>query len=351
MVRLAILGACVVLAACAPLPSLPEDPSLVGQVQPCFELWFATNREVRQTPKEGEQFGDGLEDAIRYGRRCVPLGGGVSTASAQPGKADHLSLPEWEEGLKTALAAPDEKPRDLVIYIHGFDNTFEVSMAQAGRLGAALKLSGPLLMFSWPSRGKAGPLSYLADLNAMDNSVEELGQILVAALQMAGPGRVHVIAHSMGCYGLLRTLNSPRFQKQLGPPGGQFGQLVLAAPDIDDRLFRRLISAAPGLARRVTVYVAEEDMAIKASEMMHGRPRVGPGTGRALQGTVDTVRVDGRADTFNLGHSYLREVAQVVTDISTLIRTGASLDERMAGNGFPELADASSNTWVIRIPR
>lgn len=222
-------------------------------------------------------------------------------------------------------------------------------MVRLAILGACV--SGPLLMFSWPSRGKADPLSYLADLNAMDNSVEELGEILVAALRLAGPGRVHIIAHSMGCYGLLRTLNTPGFQKRLGPPDGQFGQLVLAAPDIDDRLFRRLVNAAPGLARRVTVYVAQEDMAIKASEMIHGRPRVGPGTGLALQGTVDTVRVDGRAETFNLGHSYLREVAQVVTDISTLIHTGASLDERQASNGFPELADAASNAWVIRIPR
>lgn len=345
-----MLGVCVALGACAPLPTVPADTPLIGQARPCFELWFATNRDLRQTPTEGERFGDGLEDAMRYGHRCVPLNGDVSTASAQATKTGQLSLAEWEQGLKTTLTPEDEKPRDVVIYIHGFDNTFEASTEQAGHLGAALKLTGPLVMFSWPSRGKADPLSYLADLNAMDNSVEELGQVLASALKLAGPGRVHVIAHSMGCYGFLRALNSPGFQKRMGTLDGQFGQLVLAAPDIDDRLFRRLVAVAPGLARRVTVYVAAEDMAIKASEMLHGRPRVGLWTGRALRGTVDTVQVDGRAHTFNLGHSYLRDAPEVVNDISMLLHTGASLDERKISNGFPELADASTNTWVIRIP-
>jgi esterase/lipase superfamily enzyme len=32
-----------------------------------------------------------------------------------------------------------------------------------------------MAMFSWPSQGKHGPLNYLADITAIENSEDELG--------------------------------------------------------------------------------------------------------------------------------------------------------------------------------
>jgi esterase/lipase superfamily enzyme len=75
---------------------------------------------------------------------------------------------------------------------------------------------------------------------------------------------VHVIAHSMGNRGLLRSM-------QRIASGAQhtartvFGHIVLAAPDIEARVFRDLVRVYERVAVRTTLYASSKDRALVSS--------------------------------------------------------------------------------------
>ena len=48
--------------------------------------------------------------------------------------------------------------RDVLIYVHGFNQTFEVAALDAARLSDGIRFRGETMVFSWPS--KAGLFDY-----------------------------------------------------------------------------------------------------------------------------------------------------------------------------------------------
>jgi esterase/lipase superfamily enzyme len=262
---------------------------------------------------------------------------------------DFSDAAAWERAVLSTL---DCDTRDVVVFIHGYDNTFDQTAEVAANLGATLKLPGVMAFFSWPSRGRQDPLNYLWDLTAVENSEEEIAGFLARLGRIAGPGRVHIIAHSLGAYGLLRALQSATARAEILEPKMHFGQIIFAAPDMDERLFRRLVGIIPKLAQRITLYVADQDMAVFASEFIHGDQRIGllPSVPPVpiLDG-IDTIEVLGRRSRVELGHSYFRDAPDVFRDIQTLIHYGEAPALRELRNGFP-IPDAPSRgaAWVIR---
>ncbi len=62
--------------------------------------------------------------------------------------------------------------RDLLIYVHGFNNTFEAAALDAARLSNGIKFAGDTMVFSWPSR--ASLLDYMDVFTA---SVSRIGPL------------------------------------------------------------------------------------------------------------------------------------------------------------------------------
>ena len=331
----------------------------------CYPVWFATNRAPRVATDLSQGFGDVTDDSIHYGRVVVPLSNvpvslapvthlwGRLTESGpgiplEPGGAQTDAL-GWAHDLRHVVSGFDPKERDIVVYIHGFGVSFDDAAEQAAQLGSRLRVPGVMAMFSWPSHGRQGPLNYLSDLTAVENSEEELADFLARLGRLAGPGRVHVIAHSLGVYGFLRALHAATAQAQIIEPKMHFGQIILAAPDIDERLFRRLVRVAPALSEKTTLYVADEDLAVRASERSHGDRRAGLLPTSPLVGAIDTIEVLGRASRVQVGHSYFRDDPSVLKDIQTLIYFGESPAERQQRNGFPLTGQPPRRaSWVIR---
>ena len=363
------VAAPLLLAACASTELQAPQPVCANEFTAhCYPVWFATNRAPLDRADLSLGFGDSTDDSVHYGRVLVPLPP-VPAASAPVSQlwsrladpAQAIALQDghrlndsaaWERDLHQVLSVLDPKERDVVVYIHGFGNSFEETAEQAAMLGATLRVPGVMAMFSWPSHGKQGPFNYLSDLTAVENSEEELAGFLARLGRMAGSGRVHIVAHSLGVYGLLRSLQSATAQAQIIEPKMHFGQIILAAPDIDDRLFRRLVAVVPALCEKTTLYVADADLAVKASELIHGDHRVGLLPTAPLTGGIDTVEVLGRASRVEVGHSYFRDGPGVLKDIQTLIYFGESPPLRQQRNGFPLAADPPRpDTWSIRNER
>ena len=59
------------------------------------------------------------------------------------------------------LAGNSGGTRDVLLYVHGFNSSFETAALDAARLSDALKFRGDTVLFSWPSRDSV--FDYLAD--------------------------------------------------------------------------------------------------------------------------------------------------------------------------------------------
>jgi esterase/lipase superfamily enzyme len=239
-----------------------------------------------------------------------------------------------------AAFASDLSQDDVLLYIHGYDNTFEDALLRAAQLQLDLDFPGKTVAFSWPSLGKEvayadddpeqGRLAYRDDLQAADASVEALVETL-QTLAPAGRGRrIHVVAHSMGNRILLGAL------RQLAASGQAplIDQLVMAAPDV---AVKELAEAEPALAQlagRTTIYCSQKDIALMVSSRIHAlldallAERAG-GLVRCYP-RCDSISADLVNSYFamNGGHCYFAEAPQMVQDLHLLVCFQLPPDQR-----------------------
>jgi esterase/lipase superfamily enzyme len=170
---------------------------------------------------------------------------------------------------------------DVLIYVHGFKQTFETAALDAAHLSDAIRFRGRTMLFSWPS--KAGLFDYAYDRESAMWSRDDLERVLNSIVVTPGSGRVHIVAHSMGT---MLTLESLR---QLHARYGdtvidKIGAVVFAAPDIDMDVFSAAITRIGLLARKITVIAATNDRALALSgKLAGGMTRVGAAEKAAIE--------------------------------------------------------------------
>ena len=128
----------------------------------------------------------------------------------------------------------------------------------------------------------------------------------------------------MGNLALLRVIDriAARASANLGI---RFGQIFLAAPDVDRDLFLKLATAYPKLAERTTLYVSPKDQAIRVARWLSDASRVGLTPPRTIVDQIDTIEVS--ADLFDrlfsLNHSYFANAEPLLYDMFYLLRSNA----------------------------
>ena len=219
----------------------------------------------------------------------------------------------------TAAGAAAAEPEAL-IFIHGYSCSFEDAARRAAQVAYDLDFKGVPMLFSWPSAEKT--TGYTIDENNARWSQDYFAEFLELVRTKLGLNRVHVIAHSMGNRLLTETL--PHF----GPEGAEIHQVMFAAPDIDAGTFRQLAAAFRGKASRFTLYASSNDLALKASKLVHGESRAGDaGADLVVLDGIDTVDAS-TVDTALLGHSYFGDERTLLSDLFVLVRSGAGPDDR-----------------------
>jgi esterase/lipase superfamily enzyme len=170
---------------------------------------------------------------------------------------------------------------DVLIYVHGFKQTFETAVLDAARLSDGIKFRGRTMVFSWPS--KAGLFDYAYDRESAMWSRDDFEGVLHFTMASPGAGRIHIVAHSMGT---MLTLESLR---QLHARNGdnvadRIGSVVFAAPDIDMDVFSSAINRIGPLAGKITVIAATNDRALALSgRIAGGMTRVGAAEKAAIE--------------------------------------------------------------------
>jgi esterase/lipase superfamily enzyme len=326
-----------------------------------YPLWFGTNRRPVDPHHPARGFSAEREDngRVHHGRcqvtvpRWHTIGelGSPWWKRLLTGRDDRLRL-DWAglralaaadfwSDVRGALEAHDPGERTALVFLHGYCNTFEDAALRAAQVGCDLGAPGLTAFFSWPSRGKHR--DYTRDEASIEASEGPIAEFLTRFAEDAGAERVHLIAHSMGNRGLLRSLH--RIADRV-TAGGRvpFGQIFLAAPDVDADLFRQLADVYQRVARRTTLYASSRDRALAASGFVHGFRRAGYVPPVTVLPGIDTVEVTDVDLTF-LGHGYYGEVRDVLHDMHALLRHDDPPAKRMGLR--PAATPEGQGYWVI----
>ncbi|MFT3998494.1 MAG: alpha/beta hydrolase, partial [Asticcacaulis sp.] len=166
------------------------------------------------------------------------------------------------------------KQREVMVFIHGYNTSFEGAALRTAQLAVDLGLDGAPILYSWPS--KASLLGYSDDAAMAQNErqINDLVAFLREVSRTTGATRVNVVAHSMGNRLLVRALT--RLASQADKPA--FGEVVFGAPDVGVDEFRRAWPKIRTLGKRMTVYASSRDKALQVSKQLNRISRVGDAT-------------------------------------------------------------------------
>ncbi len=316
-------------------------PSAKGVVYP---VWFGTNR---QPLPDKPGFTGARHPSTTLGRvevfipeahRFGELGSSFWTRLLRFDlRDDHLSIQQVATLDPTAFYADihqamqaardsNEEPQALV-YLHGFNVSFEAAAIRTAQIGCDLEVPGATAFFSWPSRGSVA--AYPADEASIEASERAITDFLIDFTSNCGAAKVHLIAHSMGNRGLLRALQRIAATTQSSSRPIRFGQIFLAAPDVDRDLFLDLARLYPAYSDRTTLYASRSDLAVHLSHRLHDAPRAGYFTPYTVVDGIDTIEVPD-FDLDLLGHSYFAEAEALLYDLHSLMRNQASLRRKPA---------------------
>jgi esterase/lipase superfamily enzyme len=311
-----------------------------------YPLWFGTNRKPIDPSNISKGFSGERDQQLRFGTCQVtvpkshkigsigsPWWQRLLTQTDDSLKLVQDSMMEWQSqafwtNIQQALQDHDPSERMGLVFIHGFNVSFEAAALRAAQIGVDLQVPGVTAFYSWPSKGKLA--GYPADEDSIRASEAYITEFLVNFVKHSGAKQVHLIAHSMGNRGLLRSIQRIAQQAQ-EQSQIRFGQIFLAAPDEDPDVFGDLAIAFQQVAQRTTLYISAKDKALASSGLIHNVPRAGFSPPITIVPGVDTVEVS-KIDLTLLGHGYYGDARPVLQDMYSLIRQNTEPGERFGLN-------------------
>jgi esterase/lipase superfamily enzyme len=324
-------------------------------------VWFGTNRAPLDAADHSKGFGNERDPAgtVHYGTCSVEIPhthqfGSLGTPFWKRWLRleftdDHLKLrkvtpitseAEFLTQLREELEAQAEADQVLLVYLHGFNVSFEEAALRSAQIGFDLKVPGATAFYSWPS--KADVKQYPADIARVEASEVQIADFLTAMVRRSGATRVHVIAHSMGNRGFGRAV-ARLTAHAASTTGVRFGQILLAAPDVDVDLFRQLAAVYPKISERTTMYVSGRDRALGVSSWLQDSDRAGFTPPVTVVEDIDTVEVTD-IDVTLLGHGYYAEAEPVLYDMKELIDGNTPPERRLRISARTE---GSKRYWAI----
>jgi len=254
-------------ARCTAQPGAAID----GQALPLF---FATSRlpdcrtpDIRLLTHRG--------DHMRYGRFAAPR------ETEFGGKKDLLTPMAFQaagDWWKALQAETDRRQGRVLLYVHGYRESFETTSKDATQIARMTGFDGPVIEYSWPSQHKI--LSYAVDETNMYHDVRNFRDFLKTLAEQGWVKEIVIVSHSLGARLVIPAVSYVD-RASSSADSSNISNIILASPDIDRETFERDIEeevlAARRVARdrRITVYVSHNDKALAASRTLHGYPRLG----------------------------------------------------------------------------
>lgn len=194
----------------------------------------------------------------------------------------------FEAELASHISGRVGSNRDVLVFVHGFNTGFDEARFRLAQIVTDGGFNGVPVLFTWPSKGSL--LGYGSDREAATASRDALERLLRTLAATPDVGRIHVLAHSMGGWLAMEALRETAISGH-ADLDGHLGDIILAAPDIDQAVFRQQLERL-GPGARVSVFASTGDRALAISGFMADGPRLG---------AIDPSTPEGRAAIEGLG--------------------------------------------------
>jgi esterase/lipase superfamily enzyme len=195
---------------------------------------------------------------------------------------------EFRQELAAHLSGRIGSNRDVLLFVHGFNTSYEEARARAAQIVADSHFGGVAVLFTWPSQSEL--FGYVSDKDNAMASRDALQALMHDLGQTPGVGKIEILAHSMGGWLSMEALR----QSAIGGDrtlSGKLGTVILASPDIDMDVFASQMARVK--PARVIVLATPADRALSISSAIAlSRPRVG---------AIDASKPEDRAEIENLG--------------------------------------------------
>lgn len=228
--------------------------------------------------------------------------------------------------------------RALIIFIHGFKNTFDFAVRRAIAFSEDFGLEAPVLVYSWPSRGDLSGYNY--DRASVDFTRPFTKELVEALSQRDELKSISVLAHSMGSQVAFQAL------EYLTASGKSIQGMAFVAPDVPRTVFVQGIQRYGSSTKLVTMYANEHDRALFSSSQWNGEAPAGLGGSSRLTTsgveTVDVSEVD--AQLIEINHSHGFDVPEVAKDVSVVVRQNL----RASLRNLPSSKQNGMTYWMIQ---
>ena len=295
------------------------------------------------------------EEKVRF--PATPLPFSISGGSVVYDPVPLASYARASASLKSTLSRSLEQAETdhVILYIPGFNNSFETSAFNLLELWTASDRTGVPIVFSWPTE-LSSPLNYFADTQDGAFAVFHLKETIRLIAATDAVSSVSVVAHSHGASiattALRELLIEERGAGRSLADTYDIETLILAAPDIDLGVMeQRLVTEAFGAGfGQINVYINPDDDALGIAQLVFRNQRFGsslvsdfsPETRAALSGlnTVHFIAVEDAKGAAR--HNYFRLHPGVLADIGMTLRTGAKPTDEAR-----PLNQEDSNFWTL----
>lgn len=180
----------------------------------------------------------------------------------------------FQDRLRQSLAGKPPTQRVVTVFVHGYNATQSESAFRAAQIAHDFGLPGALVIYSWPSLGRASGYAY--DNDSMLFARDGLERLL-RLVRDVGAGEVLIIAHSMGSALTMEVLRQSDL-RQPGWVGNNVNAVILISPDLDVEVFRNQIGTLQKVPQPFVIMVSAADRVLSLSAFLRGdtnRERLG----------------------------------------------------------------------------
>jgi esterase/lipase superfamily enzyme len=433
--NVATLAACVLVGGCATVEQLMPTPTVyVGEGakkvfldipadsrKPSIDLLYITDRAPGSEAAKTLPYSADRSRSMAFGSVTVEIGQGIdwgtlaaqSTVSKRSVPLDLKLGPTTELGRfppipysvvvtpagltrNPAVVEAHEKatatlqaevarrlaaaPRkEVVLYVHGYHNTFQDASFTMGDLCHFLGREFVCSIFTWPAGGSRGLFfGYNVDRESGEYAVHHLKQAIRIVADTPGVERVHLLAHSRGTDVLATALRELSIEAhtsgEMLEDRFKIANITLMSPDIDfDVAIAKIFglfsdpdlpdgkapnprAVFPPFKLRLTVYTSDGDKALTVAEYLMGSMRRLGRFDEALASKDQMAISRGFADFLTvvqvthtsgfIGHAYFVSDPATSSDLVAVIRYGLA-----PGDPGRALEEISRPFWKIPPPR
>lgn len=255
-----------------------------------FQFFFATNRISADPLAEPDhRFKSEREPNLTFGSfdtRIEPsLGLGMLLDASdwflnEEIRLEDVSALQRQELVEKLREQVEQSPYDsLMLVVHGFREAFPSALRKTAFLAHVLDINTPVVVFDWPGDQGSSLRGYRRARGVAQESGAELAQMIRLITNEVQPGRLWVIANSMGGQVVVDAFHLLDRDPSFSDAQTEIENVILTAPDVDHEEFNSTFRDEIGrLARNVTVYVSSNDRALLASRLINRGLRLGEST-------------------------------------------------------------------------